>query len=154
PIDTLGEGVEMLAPLRTDIVKLLYKAHLPEVTPRHRRSPNQFTQLKQGDLSCATASPGVQWVETAADLDHLEFYENMAEIEVPVAALDKLPFKNEDRGDSVRLDTVLRSIRRDGYNNAEPIIVRLGRRGRWVIVDAGTGLPQQGAYRGKFSQIS
>ena len=81
--------------------------------------------------------PGVQWVETAADLDHVEFYENMAEIEVPVTALDKLPFKNEDRGSSGRLDVVMRSIRRDGYNNAEPIIVRLGRRGRWVIVDGG-----------------
>jgi hypothetical protein len=31
----------------------------------------------------------------------------------------------------------MRSIRRDGYNNAVPIIVRLGRRGRWVIVDGG-----------------
>jgi ParB-like nuclease domain len=84
-----------------------------------------------------SAIPGVQWVETPADLEHVEFYEDMAEIEVPVAALNKLPFKNEDRGDSVRLDTVMRSIRRDGYNNAEPIIVRLGRRGRWVIVDGG-----------------
>jgi hypothetical protein len=84
-----------------------------------------------------SAIPAVQWVESATDLDHLEFYQDMAEIEVPVAALDKLPFKNEDRGDSVRLDMVMRSIRRDGYNNAEPIIVRLGRRGRWVIVDGG-----------------
>ncbi len=81
--------------------------------------------------------PSVQWVENAADLDHVQFFEEMAEIEVPVSSLDKLPFKNEDRGDSERLETVMRSIRRDGYNNAEPIIVRLGRRGRWVIVDGG-----------------
>jgi ParB-like nuclease domain len=81
--------------------------------------------------------PGVQWVERAADLDHIEFYEEMAEIEVPVSALAALPFKNEDRGESQRLHEVMRSIRRDGYNNADPIIVRLGRRGRWVIVDGG-----------------
>ena len=81
--------------------------------------------------------PGVQWVESAADLDHVVFYEDMAEIEVPVSALGKLPFKNEDRGDSERLELVMRSIRRDGYNNAEAIVVRLGRRGRWVIVDGG-----------------
>jgi len=81
--------------------------------------------------------PSVQWVESAADLDHIQFYEDMAEIEVPVSALDKLPFKNDDRGDSRRLDEVMRSIRRDGYNNAVPIIVRLGRRGRWVVVDGG-----------------
>jgi ParB-like nuclease domain len=81
--------------------------------------------------------PSIQWVESADDLARLEFYEDMAEIEVPVSALDKLPFKNEDRGDNARLEEVMRSIRRDGYNNAVPIIVRLGRRGRWVIVDGG-----------------
>ncbi len=81
--------------------------------------------------------PSVQRVESAEDLDRIQFFEDMAEIEVPVSVLDKLPFKNEERGDSVRLGMVMRSIRRDGYNNAEPIIVRLGRRGRWVIVDGG-----------------
>src|SRR5271169_2257824 len=84
-----------------------------------------------------TPIPGVQWVESAADLDRIEFYDEMAEIEVPVSALDRLPFKNEDRGESVRLDVVMRSIRRHGYNNSVPVIVRLGRRGRWVIVDGG-----------------
>ena len=81
--------------------------------------------------------PSIQWVESESDLDRLEFYEDMAEIEVPIASLSKLPFKNEDRGDSERLRYVMRAIRRDGYNNAEPIIVRLGRRGRWVVVDGG-----------------
>ncbi len=81
--------------------------------------------------------PGVQWVESVADLEQIQFYDDMAQIEVPVSALDKLPFKNEDRGDSARLDLVMRSIRRYGYNNADPVIVRLGRRGRWVIVNGG-----------------
>ena len=81
--------------------------------------------------------PAIQWVESVRDLDRIEFYEDMAEIEVPVSALDKLPFKNDDRGNSARLDLVMRSIRRHGYNNAVPVIVRLGRRGRWVIVDGG-----------------
>ncbi len=81
--------------------------------------------------------PSIQWVESAADLERLQYYEDMAEIEVPIASLAKLPFKNEDRGDSIRLEEVMRSIRRGGYNNAEPIIVRLGRRGRWVVVDGG-----------------
>jgi hypothetical protein len=81
--------------------------------------------------------PPVQWVESVADLEKLEFYEDMASIEVPVAALDKLPFKNDERLESERLEEVVRSIRRNGYNNAEPIIVRLGRRGRWVVVDGG-----------------
>src|SRR5271166_3357896 len=81
--------------------------------------------------------PSIQRVDCAAGLDRVEFFEDMAAIEVPVSALDSLPFKNDSRGDSVRLDNVMRAIRRDGYNNAEPIIVRLGRRGRWVVVDGG-----------------
>jgi hypothetical protein len=81
--------------------------------------------------------PGVQWVESTEDLGRIQYFQDMAEIEVPVSALDKLPFKNEDRGQSERLDLVMRSIRRHGYNNSVPIIVRLGRRGRWVVVDGG-----------------
>ncbi len=81
--------------------------------------------------------PGVQRVESAADLDRVQFYNDMAQIEVPAWALDKLPFKNEERGNSERLESVMRSIRRHGYESASPIIVRLGRRGRWVVVDGG-----------------
>jgi hypothetical protein len=84
-----------------------------------------------------TPIPGVQWVESAEDLNRVEFYQDMAQIEVPAWALDTLPFKNEERGDSDRLASVMRSIRRHGYESASPIIVRLGRRGRWVIVDGG-----------------
>lgn len=83
------------------------------------------------------ATPEVQWVEKPEDLEHLVFVDDVAKIMVPIKAVDKLPFKNEFRGDSARYRTVLKSIRRHGYNNFDPIIVRLGRRGRWVIVDGG-----------------
>lgn len=83
------------------------------------------------------AYPAVQWVESADDLGHITFDDDIAEIEVPIEAIDLIPFKNAWRGDSRRLRQVADSIRRNGYNNAEPIIVRLGRRGRWVIVDGG-----------------
>ncbi len=81
--------------------------------------------------------PTIQRVETPADLERVQFFEDMAEIEVPASALDALPFKNEDRGQSGRLDDVMRSIRRHGYHSFDPVIVRLGRRGRWVVVDGG-----------------
>ena len=79
----------------------------------------------------------IQWVRSASDLENLTFVDDIARIQVPISIVDELPFKNEDRGDSARLREVTRSIRRNGYNNFDPIIVRIGRRGRWVIVDGG-----------------
>lgn len=81
--------------------------------------------------------PNVQRVTKAEDLETIRFVDDMAEIEVPIECLDLLPFKNEDRSDSDRLRAVERRIRNNGYNNFEPVIVRLGRRGRWVIVNGG-----------------
>lgn len=81
--------------------------------------------------------PGVQRVTCAEDLTNVTFHDDMAEIVVPIEAIDKLPFKNEFRSDSKRLRAVERQIRYHGYNNFEPVIVRLGRRGRWVIVNGG-----------------
>ena len=81
--------------------------------------------------------PDTQRVTTAEDLKHIQFVDDMAEIEVPVDSLDCLPFKNEERSDGERLRDVERRIRRYGYNNLDPVIVRLGRRGRWVIVNGG-----------------
>ncbi len=81
--------------------------------------------------------PPVQMVRSADELKSVEFYENMALIEVPVEALDSLPLKNDEREDDPRLKRILDAIRNDGYNNASPIIVRIGRRGNWVVVDGG-----------------
>ncbi|MCP5432127.1 MAG: ParB N-terminal domain-containing protein [Alphaproteobacteria bacterium] len=84
--------------------------------------------------------PKAQWVELPEDLSAIEFVEDVAHIIVPIEAVDRLPFKNEQRGDTERLRKLIRSIRRHGYNNFFPIVVRLGRRGRWVIVDGGNRL--------------
>ena len=81
--------------------------------------------------------PEIQYVKKLADLDTLLFVDDVAKIMVPVGLVDRLPFKNEFRGDSARYRDVLNAIRRHGYNNFDPIVVRLGRRGRWVIVDGG-----------------
>lgn len=82
------------------------------------------------------ASP-VQRLKQAADADTIAFVDDVANVEVPIEILDALPLKNADRSDGPRLRTVLRSIRRGGYDNFEPIRVRIGRRGRWVVHDGG-----------------
>lgn len=85
----------------------------------------------------ASKWPDIQRVLSADDFDKIEFVEDMAMIEVPVERLDKLPFKNADRSNSMRLRAVERAIRVRGYDSLQPVIARLGRRGRWVIVDGG-----------------
>jgi ParB/Sulfiredoxin domain len=79
----------------------------------------------------------VQRLRSAEDASTIEFVDDVANVEVPVEILDALPLKNADRSDGPRLRTVLRSIRRAGYDNFEPIRVRIGRRGRWVVHDGG-----------------
>ncbi len=81
--------------------------------------------------------PPRQWVETPEDLANLTFYDDVAEIDVPVESLDILPLKNEVREDSPRLRELKRSIRAKGYSSLEPVICRLGRRGRWVVLNGG-----------------
>lgn len=81
--------------------------------------------------------PPIQRIQSADDLSRIQFVDDMAEIEVPVEKLDLLPLKNDERQDSARLKQVIRAIRKNGYTSVEPIIVRLGRRGRWVVVDGG-----------------
>ena len=85
----------------------------------------------------ASKWPDIQRITSAADFETIQFVDDMAMIEVPVECLDKLPIKNADRANSQRLRTVERAIRVRGYDSLQPVIARLGRRGRWVIVDGG-----------------
>lgn len=70
-------------------------------------------------------------------MDRIVFVEDMAAIDVAVENLDMVPLKNHERGDSPRLKKLVWAIRLNGYNSLNPVIVRLGRRGRWVVVDGG-----------------
>jgi hypothetical protein len=82
-------------------------------------------------------SPKVFRVETEADLDRIPFTDGMAAVELPARLLDKLELKNFERGESPRLAALERSIRASGFRPTEPITARVGRRGRWVVVDGG-----------------
>lgn len=82
-------------------------------------------------------TPEIQRVERLEDLERIVFVDDTAKITVPIKSVDILPLKNEERTRDPRFKAVIRSIRRHGYDNFDPIVVRLGRRGRWVIVDGG-----------------
>ena len=84
-----------------------------------------------------TKAPRLFRIETEADLDRIPFENGMAAVEVPADLLDKLELKHEDRGESLRLKDLERSIRANGFQPVEPITARIGRRGRWIVVNGG-----------------
>ena len=87
-----------------------------------------------------TRPPKWQVLRSVNDLGKIEFVDGLAEVEVPIALVAKLPLKNHERRDSPRLRSLMASIRAKGYSSLEPIVVRVGRAGRWVVVDGGHGL--------------
>lgn len=81
--------------------------------------------------------PAIRLIESPDDLADVEWYQDMTLVEIPVERLDAFPFKNDMREDDPRLQRIARAIRSDGYNNLSPIKIRIGRRGKWVVVDGG-----------------
>jgi hypothetical protein len=92
---------------------------------------------RQFEIKPGLRFPPRQRIQNMDDLKRIEFVDDMAEVDVPIELLDQLPLKNEGRTDSGRLRQVMRAIRQDGYNSLDPVVVRIGRRGRWVVVDGG-----------------
>lgn len=83
------------------------------------------------------AAPNVQQVRSVEDLDRIVFTDGVAAVEAPAELLRSIRFKNAKRIDGPRLDAVIRSIRARGYSPVDPIIARIGQKGKWVVVDGG-----------------
>lgn len=85
----------------------------------------------------ASGAFDIQRIRCVEDIDRLRFYDGIAAVEAPMAVVRKIRFKNHHRGESPRLEDVRGSIRDKGYRPFEPIIIRIGQKGRWVVVDGG-----------------
>lgn len=85
----------------------------------------------------ASAAPRIQRVRTIDDLEHLFFSDGLAAVEVPFRLLDAVPLSNERRQPGPRLSRLKRAIRRNGYQPREPVVCRVGMKGRWVVTDGG-----------------
>jgi hypothetical protein len=92
----------------------------------------------------------VQRVRSAEDLAGIAFVDGMAAVEMPFALTRCIQFKNDRREPSPRLEAVEDSIRRLGYRPLEPIICRIGQKGRWVVVDGGHRLTAARKVDGEF----
>lgn len=87
-----------------------------------------------------SSEPGafdIQRISKLEDIDLLRFHEGLAAVEAPVSLVRQIRFKNHLRGASPRLEAVEKSIRDKGYRPIDPIIVRIGQKGRWIVVDGG-----------------
>jgi hypothetical protein len=81
-------------------------------------------------------APPLQRVETVCDLHDIRFSEEgWARVEVPFALLDRLPLVGAERGPTPRLRALVDLMRRQGRGPSEPIVCRIGMKGRWVVVD-------------------
>ncbi len=80
---------------------------------------------------------GVQRIRSVDDLKTIVYEDGVAAVEAPAELLDALPLRNERRQPSPRLDRMLNAIRNHGYNAIDPVIARIGRKGRWVVLDGG-----------------
>ncbi len=96
-----------------------------------------LAHLPEMESESTQPAPSVQYVRTKEDLDRITFTDGVAAVEAPVELLRSIRFKNHKRGDGPRLDAILRSIRDRGYRPTDPIVARIGQKGKWVIVDGG-----------------
>jgi hypothetical protein len=79
----------------------------------------------------------MQRIETVADLDNIAFDHGLATVEVNADLLPSIAFKNARRGDAARVAALMRRIEDHGYIPLNPVICRIGRKGKWVVVDGG-----------------
>ena len=82
-------------------------------------------------------APRLKQIRRAEDIYDIEFVDGVAEVEVPIECLDLVPLKHQERPDSPRLARVLRSIRSKGYSSLDPIVCRIGAKGKWIVIDGG-----------------
>lgn len=119
--------------LRTDAGKSMRKALKKKAKGARKALKKQFKREKQKSVAAA----GVYFLRAIEDIPEIPFLNDMALVEVPVGLLDQVPLKNHERSESERLLRLERSIRNKGYSSIQPIIARVGRKGRWVVIDGG-----------------
>ncbi|MEM6488772.1 MAG: hypothetical protein AAF677_10990 [Pseudomonadota bacterium] len=85
-----------------------------------------------------TDAPPIQRIATVNDLYEIRFSaDGLAAVEVASALLDCLPLVGAERSGGPRLTALVELIRRRGFRSDDPIVCRIGMRGRWVLMDGG-----------------
>lgn len=97
-----------------------------------------------------TKAPKLFRVTTEADLERIPFENGMAAVEIPAHLLGKLELKHSERGDSLRLEALENSIRSKGFQPLEPITARIGRKGRWIVINGGHRITAARRIMGEF----
>lgn len=82
-------------------------------------------------------APPIQYVSRREQLSQIQFQDGLAAVELSAELLDDVPMRNDLREPSPRLTRLEQAIRDHGFRPTEPIVARIGRLGRWVILDGG-----------------
>ena len=89
------------------------------------------------DVAQELARLPLQRVDTVQDLRAIAFTRGLAAVMVSSSVLPRIAFKNHQRTGSLRVEALAERIADYGYQPRDPIICRIGRRGKWVVVDGG-----------------
>jgi len=89
------------------------------------------------DVAQELARLPLQRVDTVEDLRAITFTRGLAALMVCSSILPRIAFKNDQRTGSLRVDALAERIADYGYQPRDPIICRIGRRGKWVVIDGG-----------------
>lgn len=95
-------------------------------------------------------APRLQSIDSEAALERLEFENGIAAVDIPWRIVRRIRFKNGIRAGGPRLDRLISRIRANGYQPFDPIVVRIGRKGRWIVVDGGHRLTAARQVDGEF----
>ncbi|MGF1659543.1 MAG: ParB N-terminal domain-containing protein [Rubrimonas sp.] len=79
----------------------------------------------------------LQRIATPHDLDNIAFDHGLATVEVDADLVPRIAFKNARRSDAARVAAMADRIAESGYRPLTPVICRIGRKGKWVVVDGG-----------------
>ena len=126
-------AVSQCTPSRADSKKSMRKALKKKAKAARKALKKQFKREKRK----SAAVGGVYYLRAIEDIPEIPYVNEMALVEVPVDLLEHVPLKNHERSESERLLRLERSIRNKGYSSIQPVIARVGRKGRWVVIDGG-----------------
>jgi hypothetical protein len=109
-------------------------------------APTRFDENLPEALTYELAALPMQRIGSRKALGRIAFANGLATVMVDARLLRHIAFKNDDRGDPARIAALRASIRAKGYQPRDPVICRIGQKGKWIVVDGGhrlTALQQE-----------
>ena len=89
------------------------------------------------ELAARLARLPLQRIERKRDLKRIAFTDGFALILFDARLIPEIRFKNDARADAARVRRLARVIAARGYDSSQPVVCRIGQKGKWIVVDGG-----------------